>query len=86
MSMAGDIANVPSTGVASTGKEWVLIRYVLLPQPAVFKSSPISLPLVDGTQEEIKKHLLTLVSKLLGAIDLQKRTVYQYWLSKSTDT
>lgn len=83
MSMAGDIASVPSTGVASTGKEWVLIRYVLLPQPAVFKSSPISLPLLNGSRETIRKDLLTLVSKLLGAIDLQKRTVDQYGLAKA---
>ena len=83
MSMAGDIASVPSTGVASTGKEWVLIRYVLLPQPAVFKSSPISLPLLNGSRETIRKDLLTLVPKLLGAIDLQKRTVDQYGLAKA---
>jgi len=38
MSMAGDIACIPSTGVVSTGKEWLLIRYVLLPQPAVYMS------------------------------------------------
>eukprot|EP01035_Chromulina_nebulosa_P033647 gene33647-45065_t len=83
MSMAGDIASIPSTGVASTGKEWILIRYVLLPQPAVFKSSPISLPLLNGSPEYIKKQLLTLVSKLLGAIDFQKRTVDQYGLGKA---
>ena len=69
--------------MASTGKEWVLIRYVLLPQPAVFKSSPISLPLLNGSRETIRKDLLTLVSKLLGAIDLQKRTVDQYGLAKA---
>ena len=44
MSMAGDIASIPSTGIASTGDKWVLIRYELLPEPAVFKSSLISLP------------------------------------------
>mmetsp|Transcript_3579 Transcript_3579/g.5074 ORF Transcript_3579/g.5074 Transcript_3579/m.5074 type:complete len:327 (-) Transcript_3579:312-1292(-) len=83
MSMASDIASIPSTGIASTGKEWILIRYVLLPKPAVFKSSPISLPLLDGTPEEIKNHLLTLMSKMLGAIDLQKRAVDQYSLAKA---
>mmetsp|Transcript_15634 Transcript_15634/g.22919 ORF Transcript_15634/g.22919 Transcript_15634/m.22919 type:complete len:362 (+) Transcript_15634:47-1132(+) len=83
MSMASDIASIPSTGIASTGKEWVLIRYVLLPKPAVFKSSPISLPFVDGSSEDIKRHLLTLVSKLLGAIDLQKRAVDQYGSAKA---
>ena len=70
MTMAGDIASVPSTGIASTGKEWVLIRYVMLPQPAVYKSSPMTLPLLGGKLEDIKTHLLTLMSKLLGAIDL----------------
>eukprot|EP00597_Dinobryon_sp_UTEXLB2267_P016548 CAMPEP_0201093118 /NCGR_PEP_ID=MMETSP0812-20130820/1683_1 /ASSEMBLY_ACC=CAM_ASM_000668 /TAXON_ID=98059 /ORGANISM="Dinobryon sp., Strain UTEXLB2267" /LENGTH=317 /DNA_ID=CAMNT_0047345133 /DNA_START=283 /DNA_END=1237 /DNA_ORIENTATION=+ len=83
MSMASDIASIPSTGIASTGKEWILIRYVLLPKPAVFKSSPISLPFVDGSSEDIKRHLLTLVSKLLGAIDLQKRAVDQYGSAKA---
>ena len=75
MSMASDIACVPSTGVASTGKEWVLIRYVLLPQPVVFQSYPISLPLVNGSPEELRKHFLSLLSKLLGAIEFQKRAV-----------
>ena len=83
MSMAGDIACIPSTGVASTGKEWVLIRYVLLPKPAVFKSSPITLPLLDGSPEELRRHLLSLLSKLLGAIDLQKRTVDERSLAKA---
>ena len=82
MTMAGDIASVPSTGIASTGKEWVLIRYVMLPQPAVYTSSPMTLPLLDGKLEDIKKHLLTLMSKLLGAIDLQKKAVNQYGLAK----
>ena len=82
MTMAGDIASVPSTGIASTGKEWVLIRYVMLPQPAVYKSSPMTLPLLGGKLEDIKTHLLTLMSKLLGAIDLQKRAVNQYRLAK----
>ena len=75
LAMTGDISSIPSTGVASTGKEWVLIRYVLLPKPAVFKSSAISLPVIDGSPEELRRHLLGLLSKLLGAIDLLKSLV-----------
>ena len=48
---------------------------MLFPEPAVFRSSPISLPLIDGTPEELKRHLTFLISKLLGAIDLQKRLI-----------
>ena len=85
MSMAGDIACIPSTGVVSTGKEWVLIRYVLLPKPAVFKSSPMSLPLVNvhGSLAELRQYLLRLLSKLLGAIDLQKKLVDERILAKA---
>ena len=83
MTMAGDIASAPSTGIArSTGKEWVLIRYVMLPQPAVYKSSPITLPLLEGKLEDRKIHLLTLMSKLLGVIDFQNRAVTQYRLAE----
>lgn len=82
MTMAGDIASVPSTGIASTGKEWILIRYVMLPQPAVYISSPMTLPLLDGKLEDIKTHLLTLMSKLLGAVHLQKEAVNQYGLAE----
>jgi hypothetical protein len=60
MTMAGDIASAPSTGIASTGKEWVL----MLHQPAVYKSSPMTLPLLEGKLEDRKIHLLTLMSKL----------------------
>eukprot|EP01036_Dinobryon_divergens_P030479 gene30479-39728_t len=83
MSMAGDIACIPSTGVVSTGKEWVLIRYVLLPKPAVFKSSPMSLPLGNGSLAELRQYLLLLLSKLLGAIDLQKKLVDERILAKA---
>jgi hypothetical protein len=48
---------------------------VLLPEPAIFESYPISLPLIDGTPEELKRHFIFLISKLLGAIDLQKRLI-----------
>jgi hypothetical protein len=58
MSTAGDITNIPSTGVASTGDKWALIRYVLLPQPAVFKSPPMTLPSLDDSPEVMKRHLL----------------------------
>jgi len=85
MSMAGDIACIPSTGVVSTGMEWVLIRYVFLPRPAVFKSYPMSLPLVNvnGSLAELRQYLLRLLSKLLGAIDLQKKLVGERTLAKA---
>ena len=54
----------------------------MLPQPAVYISSPMTFPLLDGKLEDIKTHLLTLMSKLLGAIDLQKKAVTQYGLAK----
>ena len=78
MDMAADIFEVPSTGVVSTGKEWLLIRYVLHPEPAVYRSAPFLLPLLGGSPEEMKRHLIILISKLLGAIDLQKRLVDTY--------
>jgi len=79
MSMVSDIASVPNTGIVRTGDKWFLIRYVLLPpKPAVFISSPIT---VDGSSENIGRHFLTLLAKLLRAIDLQKRAVDQYGLA-----
>lgn len=75
MDLAADILEVPSIGLVSTGKEWLLIRYVLHPEPAAFRSAPISLPLVDGSPKEMKRHLMILISKILGAIDIQKQYV-----------
>lgn len=83
MSMAGDIASIPSTGVVSNGNEWFLTRYVLLPQPTVFKSSPFSLRLIGGTPADIRRALLKLMSTLLGAIDFHKRAVDQYGSAKA---
>jgi hypothetical protein len=76
MDMAEQIAQVPSTGIVSTGKEWVLIRYVLLPEPTVTKSATLFLPLEAAPSAEVLRiHVIALISKILGAIQLQKDAI-----------
>lgn len=76
MDMAGQIAQVPSTGIISTGKEWLLLRYFLHPAPLVVKSAVYGLPIVEistaDTDCELRRHVLVLLGKIVGALSLQK--------------
>ena len=56
-----------STGLVRAGKEWVLIRYELLPQPAVYKSSLIFLPLLYSSPENEKEATFDSCVKAVGS-------------------
>ena len=61
--MARRIAQVPSTGIVSTGKEWILLRYYLLPEPYVVQS------------DELRRDVMKVVGMIVGALNLQKEVV-----------
>jgi hypothetical protein len=79
MEFAGPIAQVPSTGIVSTGKEWLLMRYTLLPTPLLVKSKVLSLPIIKiaglESDVELRKDVLAVVSLIVGALNLQKDAV-----------
>ena len=76
MDMAGQIAQVPSTGIVSTGDKWMLLRYILHPEPLVVKSAVYSLPICEiciaETDSELRRHVVLVVGKIVGALSQQK--------------
>ena len=79
LEMAGQIAQVPSTGIVSTGEKWMLLRYILHPVPQVLKSAVYSLPISDislaGTDSTLRSKVVALLEKIVGALNLQKEAV-----------
>ena len=79
LEMAGQIAQVPSTGIVSTGKEWILLRYYLLPEPYVVQSDALSIPIVGiqraTTDTELRRDVMIVVGMIVGALNLQKEVV-----------
>ena len=77
--MARRIAQVPSTGIVSTGKEWILLRYYLLPEPYVVQSDALSIPIVGiqraTTDTELRRDVMIVVGMIVGALNLQKEVV-----------
>ena len=77
--MAGKIAQVPSTGIVSTGKEWILLRYYLLPEPYVVQSDAlfISIGGIQGatTNTELRRDVMIVVGMIVGALNHQKEVV-----------
>ena len=78
--MAGQIAQVPSTGIVSTGKEWILLRYCLLPEPSVVQSNTLFIPIggiEEGTTTDasLKECVMKVVGMIVGALNLQKEVV-----------
>jgi hypothetical protein len=76
MDMAGQIAQVPSTGIVSSGKDWIIIRYLRREDGMMhaIKSILMTLPL-GGGDEELKRSVISLISKIIGAIKLQKDAI-----------
>lgn len=79
LDMAGQIAQVPSTGIVSTGKEWILLRYYLFPEPYVMQSNPLFIP-IGGisqatTDTEPRRGVIIVVGMIVGALKLHKDAV-----------
>jgi hypothetical protein len=78
MTMAGQIAQLPSTGIISTGEKWILLRYLTDAggKIHVSKSLCFTLPFEGRDSDEVfKQHVNELISKVVGAIQLQKEAV-----------
>ena len=80
LEMAGQIAQVPSTGIVSTGKEWILLRYYLLPEPYVVQSNTHFIPIggIDEgttTDASLIECVMKVVGMIVGALNLQKEVV-----------
>jgi len=78
MTMAGQIAQILSTGIISTGEKWMLLRYLTHADGTahVSRSACFTLPFEGRyTDEVFKQQVNKLISKIIGAIQLQKEAV-----------
>lgn len=79
MEFAGQIAQVPSTGIVSTGERWLLMRYLLLPAPKIVKSRVYTLPICEISTAEsdvtLRSHVVKIVNMIVSALMLQKEAV-----------
>jgi hypothetical protein len=76
MEFAGQIEQVPSTGIVTTGKDWLLMRYLLLPTPAIVRSEVYLLPISTTESDTIlRSHVLKIVGMIISALKLQKEAV-----------
>ena len=85
LEMAGQIAQVPSTGIVSTGKEWILLRYYLLPEPYVVQSDALFIPIggIQGatTDTEPRRDVM-IVDGMPPAKKQKVRTCCQFSVSR----
>jgi len=78
----GDIADIPSTGIVTTGDKWLFLRYTTGADiNNVFCNDILHISFAED-HEVIKKALLKVVGKLLGALKLQKELIDNNLLMK----
>jgi hypothetical protein len=72
MDIADQIAQVPSTGIVSTGKEWMLLRYFLHPEPLLVHSAVYLIPISEictaETDSELRRHVVVVIGKALNLL------------------
>ena len=74
MDMAGQIARIPSTGIVTSGKDWILLRYLQRDDGGFYAVGSNMLTIDVGAQDPkiIEEGLIKVISKITGAINLQK--------------
>jgi hypothetical protein len=73
---AGDIAQVPSSGVVSTATRWVFTRYLSYPEHKVYQSKEFIIPLEDDVEISVlKAGVVKVVRILVGILNLQKECI-----------
>ena len=74
-----DQAQVPSTGIVSAGKEWMLLRYFLHPEPVVLHSAVYLIPISEictaETDSELRRHVVVVIGKIVEALNLMKEEI-----------
>jgi hypothetical protein len=69
----GQIAQVPSSGLVSTGNTWVFTRYLQYPENVFYTSGDFQLTLMENKCD--RSELVTLLRTLVGVLKLQKKVV-----------
>lgn len=74
MDMAGQIARIPSTGIVTSGKDWILLRYLQQHDGrfCAVESKMLTIDVAADDPKKIEEGLIKVISKITGAIRLQK--------------
>jgi hypothetical protein len=73
---AGEIAQVPSSGVVSTALSWVFTRYLEYPNRRVYESEPFFLPLSEDVEiAYLRSSIVRVVRVLVEMLRMQKECI-----------
>ena len=74
MDMAGQIARIPSTGIVTSGKDWILLRYLQQDNGSFYavESNMLTIDVAARDPKKVEEGLIKVISKITGAIRLQK--------------
>lgn len=70
-----DLKDIPSFGIVSSGLIWILQKFIEGANGArstIFKSKPMLINLLDGTEQEIKEQMLEVARHIVGILTIQK--------------
>jgi len=82
--LAIDIKSIPSFGIISSGRDWMLQKLVVGAdgQSTIYKSSVKTINLLDASEADIEKQMLEVVRHIVWILQRQKESVDQHQFAK----